>query len=348
MTNLLYSKRYSLINALKAVVASAIAYLVGHLLGEWLNISQMYAWIVITVLVVMSSQPNLGGALEKAKMRFLGTLIGSLCAIIIILVFPQMWITQFILGLAIIAIGVFTATNSTKYTYTGVLGSVTVAIILFSSDVSLATACYRTLEVLIGITIAIMVNRYFFPIHAYKRINQSFCDTVNCIASLNNRLFAGGDYDDVLVEIFSHFSKQIALQKEIIHEKPNMDLKVLKAITRHLRQLYRYTSVVYDYIETYPEKREKFQQNPAFKALYDEINHAFNVMSVSFKKSVFNQDEYQQIITKLEGLLEAFSQSMSIQNELRHASVVMFSFKKLIDTVQMIEENQNVLSEKRY
>ena len=127
-----------------------------------------------------------------------------------------------------------------------------------------------------------------------------------------------------------------------------MDLKVLKATTRHLRQLYRYTSVIYDYIETYPEKREKFQQNLAFKALYDEINHAFNVMSTSFKKSVFNQEEYQQIITKLEELLKAFSQSMSIQSQLRHASVVMFSFKKLIDTVQMIEENQNVLSEKRY
>lgn len=39
---------------------------------------------------------------------------------------------------------------------------------------------------------------------------------------------------------------------------------------------------------------------------------------------------------------------MSIQSELRHASVVMFSFKKLIDTVQMIEENQNMLSGKRY
>ncbi|WP_440993178.1 FUSC family protein [Cysteiniphilum litorale] len=348
MTNLLYSKRYSLINALKAVVASAIAYLVGHLLGEWLNVGQMYAWIVITVLVVMSSQPNLGGALEKAKMRFLGTLIGSICSIIVILIFPEMSMVQLILGLGIIAIGVFTATNSSKYTYAGVLGSVTVAIILFSSDVSLATACYRTLEVLIGITIAIIVNRYFFPIHAYKRINQSFCDTVNCIASLNSRLFAGGDYDDVLVEIFGHFSKQIALQKEIMHEKPNIDLKVLKVTTRHLRQLYRYTSVIYDYIETYPEKREKFQQNPAFKALYDEINHTFKVMSISFKKNVFDQGEYQKITTKLEELLKTFSQSMSIQSELRHASVVMFSFKKFIDTVQMIEENHNLLSEKRY
>ncbi|WP_440682243.1 FUSC family protein [Cysteiniphilum halobium] len=345
ITNVLYSKRFSLINALKAVIASAIAYLVGHLLGGWFNISQMYAWIVITVLVVMSSQPNLGGALEKAKMRFLGTLLGALCSIVVILIFPQMPIIQLILGLGIIAVGVFTATNSSKYTYAGVLGAVTVAIILFSSDVTLAAACYRTLEVLIGITIAIIVNRYFFPIHAYKRIHQSFCDTVNCIGSLNSRLFVGGDYDNVLVEIFGHFSKQIALQKEIMHEKPNIDLKLLKATTRHLRQLYRYTSVIYDYVETYPEKREKFDQNPAFRALYDEINHTFKALSISFKKNFFDQNDYQQIIVKLEGLLEAFGQSMKIQSDLRHASVVMFSFKKLIDTLRMIEQNQNLFNQ---
>lgn len=348
ITSLLYSKRYSLVNALKAVVASAIAYLVGHLLGEWFNVTQMYAWIVITVLVVMSSQPNLGGALEKAKMRFLGTLIGALCSIIVILIFPQASIIQLVLGLEIIAVGVFTATNSSKYTYAGVLGAVTVAIILFSSDVSLATACYRTLEVLIGVTIAIIVNRYFFPIHAYKRINQSFCDAVNCIGSLNSRLFTGGDYDNVLVEIFGHFSKQITLQKEIMHEKPTIDLKLLKATTRHLRQLYRYTSVIYDYLETYPEKRQQFEGNPAFKALYDEINLVLNILASSFKKNAFDKNDYQRIIIKLESLLEAFSQSMKIQSELRHASVVMFSFKKLIDTLRMIEQNQNLLSGKHY
>lgn len=239
ITNLLYSKRYSLINSLKAVVASAIAYLVGYLSGNWLNISEMYTWIVITVLVVMSSQPNLGGALEKAKMRFWGTLIGAMFSIIIILIFPNFWIAQFIFGLCIISIGVFVATNSSKYTYAGVLGSVTVAIILFSSEVSLSTACYRTLEVLIGITIAIVVNRYFFPIHAHKRINQSFSDTVHCIHALNKKLFITEDYDNVLVEVFSHFSKQIALQKEIKYENSRVDLSVFKETTRHLRQLYR-------------------------------------------------------------------------------------------------------------
>ncbi|WP_395946937.1 FUSC family protein [Caedibacter taeniospiralis] len=340
ITNMLYSKRYSLINALKAVLASAIAYLLGRVLGDWLNIEQMYSWIVITVLVVMSSQPNIGGALEKAKMRFLGTVIGSGCSIIVILIFPTQWIAQMVLGLCLIAIGVFTATNSSKYTYAGVLGAVTVAIILFGSSVNLETACYRTLEVLIGIIIAIIVNRYFFPIHAHKRIYQSFTDTINCIHKLNQRLFAGGDYGDILVEIFGHFSRQIVLHKEIMHESKHIDIDTLKATTRHLRQFYRYTCVIYDYVEAYPQKRQKFAENPAFVSMYNKINEVSMKLSVNLKSQTFDHAEYVADFGQLNDFLKEFSQSMNIQSDLRHASLLMFSFKKLIDTLQLIEAAQ--------
>ena len=77
----LNSNKYAAINAVKASIAVAIAYTVGYCLGKLLGIEQMYLWMVITVLVVMSTQPNLGGALDKALMRFLGTIIGALVGI---------------------------------------------------------------------------------------------------------------------------------------------------------------------------------------------------------------------------------------------------------------------------
>ena len=67
----LNSNKYAAINAIKASVAIGIAYLVGLYLGKVLDIDQIYMWVVITVLVVMSTQPNLGGVLGKALMRFL-------------------------------------------------------------------------------------------------------------------------------------------------------------------------------------------------------------------------------------------------------------------------------------
>ena len=340
VTNLITNKRYSMINAVKTVIASAIAYLVGHLLGDWIELPQMYAWIIITVLVVMSSQPNLGGALEKAKMRVIGTLMGSVGSISVILLFPHLWLAQFVFGLCLIGIGVFVATNSSKYIYVGILGAITVTIILFSSEASFSTACYRTLEVLIGITIAIAVNRYIFPIHAYKRIYQSFADAVNCIHRLNQKIFTGGDYDHVLVEVFGHFSKQITLQKEISHEKVNIDIAELKLVTRYLRQLYRYIGVIYDYVEAYPHKRQRFSENQAFKAIHDKFNEVLLKLGASFKYNDFDKTMYRQDLSELRELLGYFSESMTIQSELRHASVIMFSFKKLIDTLQAIEQTQ--------
>ncbi len=56
----LNSNKYAAINALKASIESGLAYFVGMCLGEILGIGQMYVWMVITVLVVKSTQPNLG------------------------------------------------------------------------------------------------------------------------------------------------------------------------------------------------------------------------------------------------------------------------------------------------
>lgn len=80
----LNSNKYAAINALKATIAVATAYTLGLLLGNFFNIEQMYLWMTITVVVVMSTQPNLGGALDKALMRFLGTVTGALVALVII------------------------------------------------------------------------------------------------------------------------------------------------------------------------------------------------------------------------------------------------------------------------
>ncbi|WP_116963480.1 FUSC family protein [Fastidiosibacter lacustris] len=334
------SNVYSSINAIKAVIATVIGYLVGCWLGFWLDVPEMYAWIVVTILVVMSSQPNLGGALEKAKMRFLGTIVATLCSIVILLLMPGFPIWQMMLGLCLIAVGVFTATASTKYMYAGVLGAITIAIILFGSRASLEIAIYRASEVFIGITIAIIVNRYLFPIRASRRIYQSFSQSMMCINKLHQKLFVGDDHEDILVEIFTHFSKQITLQKEIVYEKEKIHLKQYKATTRYLRQLYRYTCVIYEYINRYPKKRERFANSNEFKALHEAIRVLFEKISNSFKQQKF--DDYSDDFKCLTKLLAAFTETLNIQVEFRYASTLIFSLNMIVDTLQAIEKTQNL------
>ena len=128
--------QYALINAFKASIASLIGYVIGHYLGNSLGISQMYGWIVVTILVIMSSQPNLGGAIDKALMRFIATTIAATIAIIIIFFMHHYQLIQLIMSLCLILIGVFIANSIPKYTYAGVLGAITIAITMFGQEVT--------------------------------------------------------------------------------------------------------------------------------------------------------------------------------------------------------------------
>ena len=111
----LNSNKYAAINAIKASIAAGLAYLVGLCLGKVLGIEQMYLWMVITVLVVMSTQPNLGGALDKALMRFLGTVVGALVAIVLTMILPK---DLLVLGmLPFVVLCVYIAGASSRYSY---------------------------------------------------------------------------------------------------------------------------------------------------------------------------------------------------------------------------------------
>ncbi|BCD91282.1 hypothetical protein fh0823_14210 [Francisella halioticida] len=124
----LNSNRYATINAFKASIAVMLGCSVGCVLGNILDIQRMYLWIVITILVVMSTQPNLGGALDKAVMRFLGTLIGATVAIVIVTSVDNNT-TQVLLMLPFIFLAVYFA-GASRYSYAGTLAGITLIIII--------------------------------------------------------------------------------------------------------------------------------------------------------------------------------------------------------------------------
>jgi len=326
--------KFSLINAFKAVIASLVGYIIGHLLGLWLEVSQMYTWIVVTVLVVMSSQPNLGGALGKAKMRLLGTVIGSSAAIIILLVSPNHQWIQIILSLILIFVGVYVATASNKYMYAGVLACVTITIILFSKEVTLITAFYRTLEVVLGIFIAIITNRFILPIRASDRLYYSFSETLLLIKQLHGRMFNDIDYDYVLVNIFLQFTKQLSLQNEIINEKEKVNLNSYKVINSQLRQLYRYSSVINDYMTSYPDKKIRFSNSIEFHKLNITISGLIDQMSLSFKykRPIFHDSPLQKITKQLNSLKD----TMKVEPKYIHTNTLIFSLEKNIEILKTI------------
>ncbi|MBK2267892.1 FUSC family protein [Francisella philomiragia] len=282
----LNSNKYAAINALKATVAVAIAYTLGLLLGNFFNIEQMYLWMTITVVVVMSTQPNLGGALDKALMRFLGTVAGAMVALVIIAV-VQNHILQVLLILPFICLAVYFA-GASKYSYAGTLAGITIIIIILNKQPGVQVAIYRAIEISLGIAISLFVNRFIFPIRAETRLKESYVKTISEIHDFFDILFIERNHSHkkLRTSIFHEFAKHLTLIKELKYEKSAKKVQEFEKMSLYIRRLYRYMIVMYEYIEFSfdPETIADLDKEPAFVEFKKYIMKSLTDVSEDIKK----------------------------------------------------------------
>jgi len=293
----LNSNKYAAINALKASLAAGIAYLVGLCLGKVFGIDQMYMWMVITVLVVMSTQPNLGGALDKALMRFLGTIIGALVAIVLTFVLPK---DLLVLGmLPFIVLCVYTAGASSRYSYAGTLSGITLIIILLNKNPSLQVAILRATEISLGIAIALIVNRFIYPIRAETRLKQSYAKAVLQVRDFFDILFIerNDNHQKLRESLFHEFAKHLNLIKELKYEKSAKSVREFEKMSLHIRRLYRYMIVMYEFIET-QSGNDKFSQLKDDEVFVEFNNHIVeSLTNVAAGINKRQRISYKQIIS---------------------------------------------------
>ncbi|MGQ4006306.1 FUSC family protein [Francisellaceae bacterium CB300] len=293
----LNSNKYSAINALKASIAVAIAYTVGYCLGKLLGIEQMYLWMVITVLVVMSTQPNLGGALDKALMRFLGTIIGALVGIVLTIICPKEYLVVAMLPFVVFAI--YMAGASSRFSYAGTLSGITLIIIILNKNPSIQVAILRATEISLGITIALVVNRFVYPIRAETRLKQSYAKSVQQIRDFFEILFVerNDDHRKLRESLFHEFAKHLSLTKELKYEKSAKSVKEFEKMSLQIRRLYRYMIVMYEFIES-QSKDITFAQLKDDKIFIEFNNYimkslAYVVHDIKKRRRI----SYQQIIS---------------------------------------------------
>jgi uncharacterized membrane protein YgaE (UPF0421/DUF939 family) len=282
----LNNNKYSLINAAKTSLGCIIGFTLGHVIEYCFNVEQSYMWIVITVLVVMSTQPNLGGALDKAFMRFIGTIISSIFAVAIIVTSVNQY-EMFGLCLIFVMISVFIAGASSKYSYAGSLSAITMVVIILNKDVSVHLAILRTIEISQGIIIALLVNRFVFPIRAEKRINESFSKNIKNSRKFFQILFDEREkvHEDLMSNIFSEFSQQLSLLKEIGYESKNA--ASYKKMSLSGRRVYRYMILIYEYISSNLslEEKESLLEDDYLKEIKKECESILANILMSLQKS---------------------------------------------------------------
>ena len=205
-----------LIHSLKTALACLISFVAASHLHF-----QMTPWIVITTLVVMCAQINVGSVIQKSWMRFLGTLTGSLFSIITLNFFGNdIFISTIVVIIAAIFFS-FIATSTKSYSESGTLGAVTVVIILFGVNPDVQTGIERFLEISLGILIAAVVSQFVFPIHAKTHLRRNQAATINKIRALYMNLFyssLSSDNTHIMGNLDEEIVKSLIMQRKLAGE----------------------------------------------------------------------------------------------------------------------------------
>ncbi len=160
---------------LRHAIKTGIACLLGlFLLSFYKNDNNQ--WIIVTIIVVMSAQLNVGSTIQKAIMRFFGTLCGALVALPTLYFFGQDHTLTLIIIIAAITGFSYIATNASDTSYIGTLGAVTVVIILLGKEPSFFVGMTRVAEISVGILISLCVSLLILPLHAHQLLQQSLAD----------------------------------------------------------------------------------------------------------------------------------------------------------------------------
>jgi uncharacterized membrane protein YccC len=210
-----------LIHSIKTVIACLLGLMLVKVIGI-----PAEQWVIITIVVVMCAQIYVGSVIQKAYLRFLGTLGGCLFAALSIFLFGD---TNFAILLAITLssfIFSYLAIQNENLTYAASLGAVTTVIIILDQHPSLSLALQRFLEISLGIFIATIVSQFILPIHASTHLRRA---QANTLAKLRDYYQASlithfnqaqeRDYPELDEEIVKSLLKQRLLAKESKRER---------------------------------------------------------------------------------------------------------------------------------
>ncbi len=245
--------KQKLIRAARLILALALGILAGSLLQI-----PMSGWITVTTIVVLFDQSTVGGTISRSSLRFMATFLGAFVSLFCILFIGDNWPLIWIF-LAVTTFGYAYYYMDTKKSYIGILGIATMAILLLGAEQpNLHVALYRLLDIIIGITIALLSMLVFYPEYAIDKAKNLIFIAIKDIDNLINSIKSEADPEVIRKKILTvenkflgdvvNFNKTIdeAKFEWKVKRNPHILDKYNKAFLQ-IRRLYRLIIVIFYY-----------------------------------------------------------------------------------------------------
>lgn len=159
---------------------TALACVIGIIVIKLANF-QSGQWIMVSIIIVMCAQINVGGLVQKSFLRLIGTLAGCIIAIAALLLFGDTE-TVIIFTIAIASFFFsYIATSQESLMNLGTLGAATTAIVMITKNPTPELATNRFFEISIGILIAALVSQIVLPIHARTHLLRAQARTLKLL-----------------------------------------------------------------------------------------------------------------------------------------------------------------------
>jgi uncharacterized membrane protein YccC len=173
-------------------------------------------WASVTLLVVIGGLQHHGNIRKKAAERAAGTLLGAALGLALILqqnLFDSLPLT-YVLMSVIAAVCAWFAIGTAGYV--ALLTAITMCIVAGHGDNMIDTGLWRTLNVLIGIVIALAFS-FALPLHATYSWRYLLADNLRECARLYTRMMTGGPVgSDEQVAAFIRMGKRLVQLRSLM------------------------------------------------------------------------------------------------------------------------------------
>jgi uncharacterized membrane protein YccC len=266
------------IHGFKTALACLIGFAVTHAMHITVN-----PWVIITILVVMTAQSNVGSVIQKSYMRFLGTLCGSFISILTLFLFGPNPVAIAVTIIIAAILFSYLATGKSRFNESGTLGAATTVIILMGVNPNLTMAFERTFEISIGILIAALVSQFVFPIHARYNLRLNQAKTIRELRNFY-LLTLSSDQSEKEIDHYQELDEKIVASlliqrklatdaaKEILGKKFNSSH--FKSIIHCEKEILRSISFMHHAYEEAPNRKKIFSHIYTLLEFHDAVSDA--------------------------------------------------------------------------
>lgn len=317
-------------------IKTGLACLIGYVITKSIRLP-VDQWLIITILVVMCAQLNVGSMIQKSYMRFLGTLTGSLLAALTIITLGLNNITVAIIITLSAVVFSYLATSENNISESGTLGAVTTAIILIGPNPTWMTALGRFIEISFGILIAALVSQFVLPIHARTILRRRQTQILHQLRAYYLATLLSDEnikeYQDIDANIIKSLIAQRKLASEAAREPFAKKALIVTRFNNLLsceREIQRAITFMHHAYNSSHETKKIFSNRDVTREFHDKICKALEEIATHIAKKSMNEFSIEIPSTQpIKNAMQVVSADMS-SHDITCANTFLFCAEILV------------------